>query len=189
MLHSESGHRGEEDSNSLTILSQLRNPTTMRKAFGWVVRQYSEPMYWKIRRIVISHDDANDVLQNALLKAWNNIDTFKGESKLSTWLYRIAINESLDFVRHRKALTLVDGDAELASLQSDKYFDGNDAERLLQEAVATLPDVQRTVFTMRYFEDMKYSDISDILDTSEGALKASYHIAVKKISEYFKSRD
>lgn len=178
-----------KDYSEKEIVKKLGDPQAMRDAFGWVVVHYSESMYWKIRRIVISHDDANDVLQNALLKAWNNIETFKGESKLSTWLYRIAINESLDFVRHKKVLTKVDDEKELASLQSDKYFDGNEAEKMLQEAVATLPEVQRTVFLMRYFEDMKYGDISEILGTSVGALKASYHIAVKKISEYFESRD
>lgn len=178
------------------ILKMLSNPETQRKAFGLVVDQYSEKMYWQIRRIVLSHDDANDVLQNALLKAWKNINTFQGDSKISTWLYRIAINESLDFTKRKKSIKTVateggttEDSTVAAQLKADPYFDGNEAEALLQQAVAMLPDVQRTVFNMRYFDGMRYSQMSEILSTSEGALKASYHIAVKKISEFFHLRD
>lgn len=173
-------------------MSQLNNPQTRRKAFERLVEGYGEPLYWYVRRIVLNHEDANDVVQNVFLKAWTRLDTFHQESKISTWLYRIAINESLDFIRHQKA-QMLSTDEEGASvtnqLMADEYFDGTETEAMLQEAVAQLPDVQRMVFNLRYFEDMKYSDISQVLQTSEGALKASYHIAVKKISEFFKQRD
>lgn len=154
-----------------------------------IVNQYSEQLYWKIRRIVLQHEDANDILQNTFLKAWNNIGEFRNQSKISTWLYRIAINESLDFVRRQKNKISADADLSVASrLMADEYFDGDRTQALLQEAIAQLPDVQRTVFLMKYFDDMKYSEISEILGTSEGALKASYHIAVKKITEYLKRK-
>ena len=170
----------------------LSNPATQRKAFEQVVRQYSEPLYWQVRRIVLSHEDANDVMQNVMLKAWMNLDTFRNASKLSTWLYRIAINESLDFVRHQKSTSMVSADDENGianTLLADKYFDGDETEAQLQEAIAQLPDVQRTVFNLRYYDEMKYSEMSKVLNTSEGALKASYHIAVKKISDFFKQHD
>ena len=140
-----------------------------------IVNQYSEQLYWKIRRIVLQHEDANDILQNTFLKAWNNIGEFRNQSKISTWLYRIAINESLDFVRRQKNKISADADLSVASrLMADEYFDGDRTQALLQEAIAQLPDVQRTVFLMKYFDDMKYSEISEILGTSEGALKASW---------------
>lgn len=176
------------DENEIAQL--LADKNRQREAFGRVVRQYSEPLYWKIRRIVLTHDDANDVLQNAFLKAWNNLDDFQNKSKISTWLYRIAINEALDFVRRQKNKISADADLSVAnSLMADDYFDGDEAQALLQEAISRLPDVQRTVFTLRYFDDMKYSEISHILGTSEGALKASYHIAVQKISDFFNKHD
>ena len=176
------------DENEIAQL--LADKNRQREAFGRVVRQYSEPLYWKIRRIVITHDDANDVLQNAFLKAWNNLGDFQNKSKISTWLYRIAINEALDFVRRQKNKISADADLSVAnSLMADDYFDGDEAQALLQEAISRLPDVQRTVFTLRYFDDMKDSEISQILGTSEGALKASYHIAVQKISDFFNKHD
>ena len=175
------------------LLQQLRDPKTQRRAFENVVRQYSEQLYWQVRRIVLTHDDANDVLQNAFIKAWQALDNFHGDAKLLTWLSRIAITESLDFMRRQKNLTLVstdDADLGVADrLMADDYFDGDETQAQLQEAIASLPDVQRTVFQLRYFDEMKYSEISRLLDTSEGALKASYHIAVKKITEFFHSRD
>ena len=174
------------------LMEKLSNPATQRKAFEQVVRQYSEPLYWQVRRIVLSHEDANDVMQNVMLKAWMNLDTFRNASKLSTWLYRIAINESLDFVRHQKSTSMVSADDENGianTLLADKYFDGDETEAQLQEAIAQLPDVQRTVFNLRYYDEMKYSEMSKVLNTSEGALKASYHIAVKKISDFFKQHD
>ena len=175
------------------LFAQLKDPKQQRAAFGLIVRQYSEQLYWQIRHIVLTHDDANDVMQNTFLKAWNRLDSFQGESKILTWLSRIAINESLDFLRRQKNIvTMSTDDADLGianTLMADDYFDGDETEAQLQEAIASLPEVQRTVFLLRYYDDMKYSDISKQLGTSEGALKASYHIAVKKISEFFKSRD
>ena len=171
------------------MIDMLQDPHTRREGFAVLVRQYSEPLYWKVRRIVLNHEDANDVLQNAFLKIWNNLDTFQGKSALSTWLYRIAINEALDFVRRQKnvnsaTVSTEDEPGVAARLMGDDYFDGDEAQARLQEAVARLPEVQRTVFTLMYFDELKYSEISKILDTSEGALKASYHLAVKKITEY-----
>lgn len=175
------------------IKQLLLNPDSQREGFEQLVRQYSEQLYWQVRRIVLDHEDANDVVQNAFLKAWNGLSGFHGDSKVFTWISRIAINESLDFVRRQKNKTTVSTDApELGianTLMADEYFDGDQTEAQLQEAIASLPDVQRTVFTLRYFDEMKYSDMSKVLETSEGSLKASYHIAVKKISEFFKSHD
>ena len=175
------------------IEDMLSDPARKKAAFSIVVKQYSETLYWKIRRIVLNHEDASDVLQNVFLKAWSNLDDFQNKSQVSTWLYRIAVNESLDFLRRQKnqIVTSTDDASQSVSqtLMADRYFDGDDTEALLQEAIAQLPDVQRTVFNLRYFDEMKYSDISEMLHTSEGALKASYHIAVKKISEFFKARD
>ena len=164
-----------------------------RRAFESIVNNFSEQLYWQIRHMVLSHDDANDILQNTFIKAWTNLDSFMGYSRISTWLYRIAVNESLDFLRRQKNQIVVStddgGHSVSQTLMADRYFDGDHTEALLQEAISQLPDVQRTVFNLRYFDEMKYSDISRLLDTSEGALKASYHIAVKKISDFFKSRD
>ena len=175
------------------LIEQLSNPKTQRRAFEVMVRQYSEQLYWQIRRFVLSHDDANDVLQNAFIKAWQGIGSFHGDSKLLTWLSRIAINESLDFLRRQKNIvTMSTDDTELGvanMLMADDYFDGDETEAQLQDAIASLPEVQGTVFLLRYYDDMKYIDISRALGTSEGALKASYHIAVKKITEFFKQRD
>ena len=171
------------------MIRLLSDTATQRKGFELLVRQYSEQLYWTIRRFVLIHDDANDVLQNTFLKAWNGLDSYHGDAKISTWLSRIAINESLDFLRRRKQQTVSMDDISVSSFIADDYFDGSETEAMLQEAIATLPDVQRTVFLLRYFEEKKYSEISQLLNTSEGALKASYHIAVKKISDFFKSRD
>ena len=173
------------------IMNQLKDPKTRRKAFEQLVNQYSEQLYWQVRRIVLLHEDANDVLQNVFLKAWSKLDSFHQESKISTWLYRIALNESLDFMRRKKTQMISTDDETMVGsmLMADDYFNGTEAEAMLQEAIAQLPEVQRTVFNMRYFDDMKYSEISEILQTSEGSLKASYHIAVKKISQFFKHRD
>lgn len=169
------------------LVEMLREPRTRREGFAVLVKQYSEKLYWKVRRIVLSHEDANDVLQNVFSKVWSNLQNFQGKSSLSTWLYRIAINESLDFLRKQKLADKVsaDEDVSVASrLMSDEYFDGDEVQTRLQEAVARLPEVQRMVFNLKYFEEMKYSEMSQILNTSEGALKASYHLAVKKITEY-----
>ena len=171
----------------------IKNQTTRRRGFEMMVRQYSEQLYWQVRRIVMTHEDANDVLQNAFIKAWNGLETFHGDAKIFTWISRIAINESIDFVRRQKNMAAISADDEEShvanTLMADEYFDGDETEALLQEAIASLPEVQRTVFTLRYFDEMKYSEMSQRLKTSEGSLKASYHIAVKKISEFFKSHD
>lgn len=184
------------------ILQMLQTPETQRQGFEAAVRQYGEQLYWMVRKIVLTHDDTDDVIQNTFLKAWNALDSFEGDSKVLTWLSRIAINEALDLLRkNKRRLTVSDGlspesgdgfragERIVDRLIADPYFDGTETEALLQEAIASLPDVQRTVFQLRYFDEMKYSDISRLLGTSEGALKASYHIAVKKISEFFKLRD
>lgn len=168
------------------------NDGERRAMLSSIVSQYSEKLYWVIRRIVLVHDDADDVLQNVFVKVWNNIDGFQNRAKISTWLYRIAVNESLDFLRHRRQQVSLDsGESRPVAdnLMADGFFDGDRAQALLQEAVATLPDVQRVVFNLRYFEEMKYSDMSQMLDTSEGALKASYHIAVKKVAAYLKMHE
>lgn len=168
---------------------QLASSEEQQKAFLDIVNQYSEPLYWKIRSIVITHDDADDVLQNTFLKAWKGLDKFQGKSQLSTWLYRIAINEALESLRRKRSKVVTEGEDTLHladSLLADEYFDGDRGQALLQEAIATLPDVQRTVFTLRYFDEMKYSDMSELLGTSVGALKASYHIAVEKVTTYMK---
>jgi len=173
------------------LMQQLTNPATQRRAFERVVREYSEQLYWQVRRIVLTHEDANDVMQNVFIKAWTHLDGFHQDSRLYTWLYRIAVNESLDFMRRQKnAVSTDDVDSGIANtLMADRYFDGDQTEAQLQEAIARLPDVQRTVFQLRYYDEMKYSDISKVLGTSEGALKASYHIAVRKITDFFKHSD
>lgn len=171
---------------------QLARSEEQQKAFLDIVNQYSEPLYWKIRSIVITHDDADDVLQNMFLKAWKGLDNFQGKSQLSTWLYRIAINEALEYLRRKRSAVVTGGEDTLHladSLLADEYFDGDRGQALLQEAIATLPDVQRTVFTLRYFDEMKYSDMSELLGTSVGALKASYHIAVEKVTTYMKQHE
>ena len=171
------------------LVKRLRDPQQCRKAFGDVIAIYSEPLYWHIRKMVINHDDANDLLQNTFLKAWSNIENFRGEARLSTWLYKIAINESITFLnkeRQRLNVSIDDGDTFLIDkLESDEWFDGDELKRELQKAIAQLPEKQRLIFNMRYFDDMKYEDISEILGTSVGALKASLHHAVKKIEKYF----
>ncbi|MCH5301637.1 MAG: sigma-70 family RNA polymerase sigma factor [Prevotella sp.] len=175
------------------LAKQLSDPQTQRRAFETVVRLYGEQLYWQIRRIVLTHEDADDVLQNTFIKAWNALDSFRNDSKISTWLSRIAINESINFTRRQKNIAMVSADNEETGvanmLMADDYFDGEHTEALLQEAIAQLPEVQRMVFTLRYYDEMKYSEISRVLQTSEGALKASYHIAVKKISDFFKTHD
>ena len=177
--------------NDSQIATRLLDTKTRRAAFEQMVDIYSEQLYWQIRRLVFVHEDADDILQNVFLKAWKNIDTFRNDSKLSTWLYRIALNESVDFIRKKKNETSLPAVEESLAqkLMADEYFDGDEIQATLQEAIASLPDKQRIVFTMKYFEEMKYSDMSNILGTTTGALKASYHIAVNKICEFFKLRN
>lgn len=170
------------------LLELLRNPKTLRQGFAQLVAEYSERIYWQIRKMVLSHDDANDIMQDVFIKAWTNIDNFRGEAKLTTWLYRIAINESITFLNKKRSqnnVSVDDDDSYLMnSLESDAYFDGNEAQKLLQNAILKLPEKQRLVFNMKYFDEMKYEDMSEILGTSVGALKASYHHAVKKIENF-----
>lgn len=176
-----------------TLLRLLADDKTRRRAFEIIVSQYSEMLYRQIRRMVLFHDDANDVLQNTFLKAWQAIPMFEGRCKISSWLYRIAYNEALDFRRRQKQNFSLSGDVGennvVSRLMADAYFDGEKIDAMLQQVIDELPDVQRTVFQLRYYEEMKYSEISDILGTSEGALKASYHIAVKKILSFFNKQD
>jgi len=159
-------------------------------AFNLIVRKYQEKLYWHIRKIVIKHDDTDDILQNTFVKAWKGLDGFRKDSKLYTWLYRIATNESLTFLKQQKTkylLPIVDYENHLSeTLECDEYFNGDEIQSKLQKAILQLPEKQRIVFNMKYFEEMKYDDMSEILETSVGALKASYHHAVKKIENYFK---
>ena len=174
--------------NEREVLALLQDESTQRQGFEMIVAQYSEPLYWQIRRMVLSHDDANDLLQNTFFKAWANIDYFRAEAKLSTWLYRIALNECLTFLNKQRAATNVsldDPEADvLQRLEGDAYFSGDRAQMLLQKALLTLPEKQRMVFNLKYYQEMKYEDMSDIFGTSVGALKASYHHAVKKIEKF-----
>ena len=169
------------------LIEQLRQPQTMRRAFNEVISRYSEPLYWQIRRMVQSHDDASDLLQNTFLKAWQSIENFRGDAKLSTWLYKIAINESITFLaqeRRRQNISLDDQAASLAAIiEADTNIDGDRLALRLRQAIASLPEKQRLVFNMKYYDDLKYEEISQILGTSVGALKASYHLAVKKIEQ------
>jgi len=173
------------------LYKQLHDASTKEAAFTRLVREYQEPLYWQIRRIVVVHDDADDVLQNTFIKAWSAIDSFRGESRLQTWLFRIAINESLNYLNKKKqVLSLDQTDGSLADmLASDSYFDGDEVQRQFQTAINTLPEKQRLVFNLKYFDEMKYEDMSSLLGTSIGALKASYHHAVKKISAFFDDND
>lgn len=171
------------------LLKQLSNPRKRPAAFSALVRTYQERLYWHIRKMVISHDDANDVLQNTLMKAWNGLDGFRGDSQISTWLYRIATNETLTFLSSKRmklsgSLDEVD-DYLLQNLRADTHIDGDELQIRLQEAVLTLPDKQRLVFNMKYFDDITYEEMEAVLGTSVGALKASYHHAVKKIEKFF----
>lgn len=179
--------------NEEQVIEQLHHQDTVREAFGKVIGHYSQPIYWQIRRMVIDHDDANDVLQNTFIKAWQNIDNFRGDAKLSTWLYKIAINESITFINKKKALNNISIDDDnsflVNNIEASQWFDGNEAQVKLQTAIAKLPDKQRLVFNMRYYDEMKYEDMSEILGTSVGALKASYHHAVKKIEAFFAETD
>ncbi len=179
--------------NEEQLLEELRNPAKQRNAFSKLVETYSERLYWQIRKMVLSHDDANDVLQDVFIKAWTNIDNFRGDSKLTTWLYRIAINESITFINKKRAQNNISVDDDdvflLNTLEGDTYFDGDEAQKILQEAMLILPEKQRIVFQMKYFDEMKYDEMSEILDTSTGALKASYHHAVKKIEIFLSERD
>ena len=173
-----------------TLVLELKNKATQAKAFEVLVNTYKERLYWHIRRIVMNHDDADDVLQNTFIKVYRSIDGFKGESKLYSWMYRIGTNEALTFLK-KKSRKLGFSNEELQetmveNLQSDVYFEGDEIQLKLQQALVKLPEKQKLVFNMKYFQEMKYEEISEVLETSVGGLKASYHLAVKKIKGFLK---
>ena len=172
------------------LLKRLQDPKTLKKAFRELVTLYKERLYWHIRNMVKDHDDSDDILQNTFIKIFNNIHSFKGDSQLYSWMYRIATNESLTFLNNKsKRVHLNSEELQknlIENLESDVYFEGDEIQLKLQKAIAILPEKQQLVFNMKYFQELKYREMSSILGTSEGALKASYHIAVKKIEEFLK---
>ena len=174
------------------LVTNLKNPETQEQAFRELMSLYKERLYWHIRKIVISHDDADDVLQNTFIKVFKNIHNFKQDSKLYSWMYRIATNESITFINKRakdKNIDIADLQIQLVSnLDNDNWFTGDEIQIILQKAIATLPQKQQLVFNMKYFDELKYDEISAILETSVGALKASYFHAVKKIEHYIKNK-
>jgi RNA polymerase sigma-70 factor (ECF subfamily) len=173
------------------LLVQFRNPVTKERAFTAIIKKYQEKLYWHVRRMVIDHEDANDVLQNVFIRVWNGLENFREDSQLYTWLYRIATNETLTFLEQQKkrtAVSLNDVESGLSNkIKADRYFDSNKLEWKLQLAIQQLPEKQRVVFQLRYYDEMPYEEMSRVLETSEGALKASYHHAVKKIEDYIKN--
>ncbi len=170
------------------LLIQFRNPATKERAYTTIIKKYQERLYWHVRRMVVDHDDANDILQNVFIRVWKALENFKEESQLYTWLYRIATNESLTFLegqKKRSAVSLSDVESGLSNkIKADTNFDANKAEWKLQVAIQSLPEKQKAVFTLRYYDEMPYEEMSRVLETSEGALKASYHHAVKKVEDY-----
>ena len=173
------------------LLVEFRNPDTKEKAFTSIIKKYQEKLYWHLRRMVVDHDDANDVLQNVMIRIWNGLENFREDSQLYTWLYRVATNECLTFLEQQKkraAVSLSDVESGLENkIKADQNFDGNKLEWKLQLGIQQLPEKQRIVFQLRYYDEMPYEEMSRVLETSEGALKASYHHAVKKIEEYIKN--
>ncbi len=172
------------------LLDLFQNPATSKQGFNLIVRTFQESIYWHIRKIVIDHDDANDVVQNTFIKAWKALPNFRGDSKLYTWLYRIATNEAITFLKKKKKYifqSIDDVNQLLTSKIEGAYFDGDEIELKLQKALLTLPKKQRIVFNMKYFDNMKYDEISEILGTSVGALKANYHHAKNKIEDFLKT--
>ena len=172
------------------FIQELLNPKTQNVAFQKLLRNYQRPLYSQIRNIVLNHDDADDVLQNTFIKVFKHLKDFKGDSKLFSWMYRIATNEAITFINQKAKRNGTTSEALqtklIDNLKADDYFDGSDIQIKLQKAVAALPEKQQLVFKMKYYEEIKYEDMSEILGTSVGALKASYHHAVKKIEEYVK---
>jgi RNA polymerase sigma-70 factor, ECF subfamily len=173
------------------LLVQFRNSLTKEKAFTAIIKKYQEKLYWHARRMVIEHEDANDVLQNVFIRVWNGLENFREDSQLYTWLYRIATNECLTYIEQQKKRTSVALDEVESGLsnkiKADSHFDANKLEWKLQLAIQQLPEKQRIVFNLRYYDEMPYEEMSRVLETSEGALKASYHHAVKKIEDYIKN--
>ncbi len=173
-----------------TLVQQLKQKETQSQSFEVLINTYKERLYWHIRRMVLNHDDADDVLQNTFIKVFKNIAGFKGDSKLYSWMYRIATNEALTFLKAKsRKLGLSDVELQermIGNLEADVYFEGDEIQLKLQKAIAALPEKQKLVFNMKYFQELKYEEISEILETSVGALKASYHLAVKKIETSLK---
>lgn len=171
------------------ILEKFSSERTKNEAFNLLLQKYQQKIYWHIRRLVIDHDDADDLVQETFVKVWKNLANFRSDSQLYTWIYRIATNESITFLNRKKQkynIPLDEVSGELSEkLAASSYFDGDKLERKLQQAVLTLPEKQRIIFNMKYFDDMKYEEISEVLGTSVGALKASFHIAAKKIETFF----
>jgi RNA polymerase sigma-70 factor (ECF subfamily) len=175
------------------LLMLYRRPESRERAFTGIIKKYQERLYWHVRRMVASHDDTDDVLQNVFIKVWNGLENFREDSQLYTWLYRIATNESLTFLEQQKRRVVISMDGEMGEVLQDKiradaHFDPNKLEWKLQLAIQELPDKQRLVFSLRYFDEMPYEEMSRVLDTSEGALKASYHHAAKKVEDYLLNR-
>lgn len=170
------------------LLAQFRQSPTREKAYTTIVRKYQEKLYWHIRRMVVEHEDANDVLQNVLIRVWNGLENFREDSQLYTWLYRVATNECLTFLEQQKkrsSVSLSEVESGLENkIKADKHFDPQKLEWKLQLAIQQLPEKQRIVFSLRYYDEMPYEQMSRVLETSEGALKASYHHAVKKVEDY-----
>lgn len=179
------------DNDDRKLVTELKLKNKRDLAFHTLVNKYQKRLYWHIRKIILSHEDTDDILQNTFIKVWRNIDSFREESSLYTWLYRIATNESLTFINSNKRKNFIPmnetSEFLMNNLMSDPYFDGDKIQLKLQEAILTLPEKQRLVFNMKYFDDMKYDDMSQILGTSVGALKASFHHATKKIEEHLKN--
>ncbi|MDR0264351.1 RNA polymerase sigma factor [Sphingobacterium puteale] len=176
------------------IIAKFAEESTREEAFRLLLKKYQQKIYWHVRRMVIDHDDADDVVQDIFVKVWKNLGNFREDSQLYTWLYRIATNECITFLNKKKQKQNVslddDTTAYLAETLADgNYFNGDKAQMKLQQALLTLPEKQKLVFNMKYFEDMKYEEISEVLGTSVGALKASYHLAVKKIESFFNNHD
>jgi len=175
------------------LISALQSVIEKEDAFRRLVTQYKERLYWHIRKIVIDHDDTDDVLQNTFIKIFKNIHRFKGDSKLFTWMYRIATNEAITFINKKAKQNNITIEAVkellISKLESDVYFEGDEIQLQLQKAIATLPQKQQLVFNMKYFENHTYKNLSEILNTSVGGLKSNYHIAVKKITAYLKANE
>jgi RNA polymerase sigma-70 factor (ECF subfamily) len=173
-----------------TLVKELKQKATQARAFQLLVDTYKQRLYWHIRRILLDHDDTDDVLQNTFIKIFRGIEGFKGDSKLYSWMYRIATNEALQFLKNKsRKWGITDGEIQermTNNLRADVYFEGDEIQLQLQRAISKLPEKQKLVFNMKYFEGMKYEEISKILDTSVGALKASYHLAAKKIESFLK---
>lgn len=181
------------ETDDRNLIAELKQENTRDLAFHRLVKLYQERLYWHIRKILLNHDDTDDVLQNTFIKVWKSIGNFREESMLYTWLYRIATNEAITFLNSKKRRSLLPlndvSDYLMENLTSDPYFEGDALQMKLQKAILQLPEKQLIVFNLKYFDEMKYEEMSKILDTSVGALKASYHHAAKKVEEFIKNSD